>query len=148
MIPAGPLIDVVSTRVQRGGHYMFAMTTISPGLKGTASTIVTADLTALALGSGDVPVYGTPALLALIEKACCHAVAKALDEDHTTVGTWAELEHLTASRPGVTVSATAVVIEVNGRTISFEAEVHEGDKLVGRARHRRALVERARFLAR
>jgi fluoroacetyl-CoA thioesterase len=124
------------------------MSDLSVGLRGTASTIVTADLTAEALGSGDVPVYGTPALLALIEKACCAAISPAIDVDHTTVGTWAELEHLAASRPGVTVNATAVVTEVKGRTISFEAEVHEGDKLIGRARHRRALVDRAKFLSR
>jgi fluoroacetyl-CoA thioesterase len=142
------LIGVVSTRAQRGGHYMGAMTPLSAGLQGTASTIVTADLTAEALGSGDVPVYGTPALLALIEKACCAAVAPALDEGHTTVGVWAELDHLAASRPGVTVTATASVIEVDGRTISFEAHVHEAGKLVGRAHHRRALVDRAQFLAR
>lgn len=147
-MPAGPLIGFVSTRAQRGRHYRGVMTSISPGLEGHASTIVTADLTAEALGSGDVPVYGTPALLALIEKACCDAVADVLNSGHTTVGTWAELEHLAASRPGAEVRATARVTAVDGRMLSFEAEVHEGDKLVGRAKHRRALVDRAKFLSR
>lgn len=123
------------------------MTPLSPGLKGVATAVVTASLTAEALGSGDVPVYGTPALLALIEQACCAAVSAALDEATTTVGTWVELEHLAASRPGVSVNATALVTEVDGKRISFTAEVHEGDKLVGRARHRRVMVNRVRFLS-
>ena len=124
------------------------MSEVTPGLRGSASVIVTAALTAEALGSGDVPVYGTPAMLALVERACCAAVALALDDGATTVGSWAEVEHLAASRLGVTVTASAEVTVVDGRRISFDAEVHEGDKLIGRVKHRRALVDRAKFLSR
>jgi predicted thioesterase len=120
---------------------------LAPGLRGTATRTVTADLTARALGSGDVPVLGTPAVLALIEQAACAAVAGALSEEVTSVGAWAEVEHLAPTRPGAQVTATAVLVSVNGRRLEFTAETHEGDRLVARARHRRVIIDRAKFLA-
>lgn len=121
---------------------------LAPGLRGTATRTVTADLTAQALRSGDVPVLGTPAVLALVEEAACQAVAPALGDDVTTVGAWAEVEHLAPTRPGAVVSATANLVAVDGRRLEFTAEVHEGDELVALARHRRVVVDRAKFLTR
>jgi fluoroacetyl-CoA thioesterase len=109
---------------------------------------VTPELTAESLGSGDVPVLGTPAVLALIEEAACAAIAGALDESSTSVGTWAELEHLAPSKVGATVSATADLTAVDGRTLEFDCEARDGDRVIARAKHRRAIVDREKFLGR
>lgn len=120
----------------------------APGLHGEARRIVGDDATAIALGSGDVPVLGTPAVLALIEEAACAAVNGALEDGRTSVGTWVELEHLAPSKVGAEVVATADLTRVDGRSLEFSCEAHDGETLVARARHRRAVVDRERFLGR
>ncbi|MGZ4104597.1 MAG: thioesterase family protein [Actinomycetota bacterium] len=123
------------------------MSTVSltTGLMGEARRVVTDELTAIHMGSGDVPVFGTPALLALIEEAAVAAVHDALPDGSTSVGARVELEHLAPSRVGVEVRALARLVAVDGRALTFECEAYEGDKLIGRATHRRIIVERARF---
>ena len=121
---------------------------LAPGLRGEARRVVGDDATSIALGSGDVPVLGTPAVLALIEQAACAAVDGAIEDGRTSVGTWVDLEHLAPSRVGAEVTATADLTRVDGRTLEFSCEVHDGRSLVARARHRRAVVDRERFLGR
>jgi predicted thioesterase len=121
---------------------------LSPGLRGDARRVVTDDVTAIALGSGDVPVLGTPTLLALIEEAACAAVAGSIDDGRTSVGTWVELEHLAPSKVGASVIAAAELTAVDGKILEFTCEVRDGDVVVARARHRRAVVDRERFLGR
>jgi fluoroacetyl-CoA thioesterase len=121
---------------------------LSAGLRGEAGRVVTADLTAEALGSGDVPVLGTPAVLALMEEAACAAIDSALEDGATSVGIWAELEHLAPSMVGATVTATAELTAVDGRTLAFSCEAREGSTVIARAKHRRAIVDRERFLGR
>jgi predicted thioesterase len=123
-------------------------TALSPGLRGEAGRVVTEEMTAAALGSGDVPVLGTPAVLALMEEAACAAIASALDGAATSVGTWAELTHLAPTKVGATVEAVAELTAVDGRTLEFACEAHEGTKVIARARHRRAIVDREKFLGR
>ncbi|MFA5890455.1 MAG: hotdog domain-containing protein [Actinomycetota bacterium] len=118
----------------------------APGLRGESRRAVTQELTAEHLGSGDVPVFGTPALLALLEEAAVTALRGSIPEGSTSVGTWVELEHLAPSRVGAEVHAVAQLTSVEGRALSFDCEAYEGERLIGRARHRRAVVDRARFL--
>lgn len=117
-----------------------------PGLKRVTTLEVTHDQTAIALGSGDVPVLGTPALLALAEGACVQAIAEDLPEGETSVGTWAEIEHLRATRVGQTVCARATLIGHHGRRLEFKVVVEEDGEPVARISHRRVLVDRERFL--
>lgn len=119
-----------------------------PGLKLTRELEVTEEHTASALGSGDVPVLGTPALLALAEGACVEAIADDLPHGETSVGTWAEIEHLKATAVGRTVSAHATLLGHHGRRLEFNVTIEEDGQTVARVRHRRLLVERARFLER
>lgn len=121
---------------------------LSVGSRGEARRVVTDDATAMALGSGDVPVLGTPAILAVIEEAACAAITGALDDGRTSVGTWVELEHLAPSKVGAEVVATVELTGVDGKTLAFTGEVRDGDAVVARARHRRAVVDRERFLER
>ena len=116
-----------------------------PGLTATTGLVVGVADTAAALGSGDVPVLGTPRVLALCEAATVAALAGHLDPDVTSVGTRVEVDHHRPSRPGAFVQATAVLREVAGRRLVFAVAVTEPDGPVARAVIVRAVVPRARF---
>ena len=108
---------------------------------------VSDDDTAIAIGSGDLPVLGTPRLLAWLEEATCAAVD--LDPTSTSVSVRAEIEHLAASPVGMTVTATATVVHTDGRLLRFQvAAQDETGQLVGSGEVRRVVVDRERFLAR
>lgn len=114
----------------------------------TSTTIVTEDLTAQRMGSGDMPVFATPALVALMENAAMLCVASLLEEGYTTVGGSIEVKHLAPSAVGATVSATATLMEQDGRRYIFSIEAKDGDTVVGSATHVRFAVNRAKFLSR
>ena len=122
------------------------------GDRATLEFTVTDEDTAEAVGSGDLPVLGTPRLLAWAEAATCAAVASRLAEGQTSVGTRIQLEHVAASPVGAVVSVTAAVVHVDGRLLRFElsAEHSVGDatKVVGHGEVTRVVVDRDRFLAR
>jgi fluoroacetyl-CoA thioesterase len=118
-----------------------------PGRKGARELVVTDADTSSSLGSGTVEVLGTPAVLALAEGACCDAVAGGLDPDETTVGAWAEVEHVRAVPVGARVCAHAVLTGHHGRRLEFSVTLESGGETIARVRHRRILVDRARFLA-
>jgi fluoroacetyl-CoA thioesterase len=120
---------------------------LSPGLAATVGLIVTGADTAVSLGSGDVPVLGTPRVLALVEQATVAAAAPALDAASTTVGTHVELDHLAPTLVGATVIAEAMLVEVNGRRLTFDVSVANDTVVVARGRVERVVVDRERFLA-
>ena len=117
------------------------------GLSYTATTTVNQNNTALALGSGDMEVFATPAMVALIEKAAMNAVAPHLEAGQTTVGTQITTSHIKASALGATISATATLTAVDGRSLTFAITAREGDKIIGEGSHTRFIVDRERFLA-
>ena len=105
--------------------------------------------TAAALGSGDLPVLGTPRLLAWAEAATCAALEPSLDEGRTSVGTRVALEHLSASAVGASVQVTATVVHEDGRLVRFEVVAVDGaDQVVGHGEMTRVVVDAERFLAR
>jgi predicted thioesterase len=122
------------------------------GQSATLQHTVTDDDTALALGSGDLPVLGTPRLLAWAEAATCAAIAAELDAGKSSVGTRVQLEHVAASPVGAAVTVTATTSYVDGRLVRFEvvAEHTVGDTttLVGHGEVTRVVVDRERFLQR
>lgn len=111
----------------------------------TALLTVSPTDTAIALGSGDLAVVGTPRLVALCEEAAVAVLTGHVSSDETSVGTSIALDHLAASAVGATVIAIAAVTAVNGRKISFDVEVREGDRVVAKGTHARVIVNRARF---
>ncbi|MEU5941990.1 hotdog domain-containing protein [Micromonospora sp. NPDC047548] len=118
------------------------------GLTARVELTVTDADTAQAVGSGDVPVLGTPRLLALAEAATVAATATHLPAGSTTVGSRVELEHRAATPVGRTVVARARLAEVAGRRLVFEVTVTDGGETVAEGRVERALVDRQRFVAR
>jgi predicted thioesterase len=117
------------------------------GLRGSASMRVTPEKTAEAWGSGDVPVFGTPSLVALLETAAVNAVAKHLGPGETTVGTWLDVSHLAATPVGLEVRAEAELIAIEGRKLTFTAVAQDSREKIGECRHHRVIVARDRFLA-
>lgn len=122
------------------------MGTCDPGLKTSRHLKVAAKDCADQLGSGDVPVLGTPAILALAEGACVSAIREDLPDGQTSVGQWAEIEHLQPTPVGVEVDAEATLIGHHGRRLEFQVIVRQGEAIVSKVRHRRVLVDRDRFL--
>lgn len=121
---------------------------LRPGLVGEAETVVgPADL-ASAMGSGGIDVYGTPAMIALMEAAAIRAVDHLLPEGSATVGTRLDVRHLAPTPPGATVQARAELTEVNGRRLTFRVEAFDGTDKIGEGTHERATVEIARLVAR
>ena len=110
-------------------------------------TVTDAD-TAQALGSGDVPVLGTPRVLALAEAATVAATARQLPGGMTTVGIRAEVEHRAPTPLGRRVTALATLTKVDGRKLLFEVVVRDGEDLVAEVRVERMLLDRQRFIAR
>jgi predicted thioesterase len=122
--------------------------TLSPGLTGQASTVVTEDKTARALGSGNVDVYSTPAMIALLEAAAIDALKGQLAEGQTSVGTSLNVKHLSATPVGMAVRATAVLKEIDGRRLVFDVSASDDVELIGEGTHERFLIDQARFEAR
>src|SRR3954468_3188381 len=105
--------------------------------------------TAVAVGSGDLPVLGTPRLLAWAEAATCAAIADELQEDQSSVGTRVALEHLAASAVGQEVTVNAIVNHRDGRLIRFEVVATDAaGTLVGHGEVTRVVVRRERFMSR
>jgi uncharacterized protein (TIGR00369 family) len=119
--------------------------TVEAGTSASITFVVDDAATAIALGSGDVAVLGTPKIVALIEEAAVAALSGQLPEGATTVGTHISVDHLAPTAVGSTVIATATVTRADERTVSFTATVSESDKVVARGTHTRAIVDRARF---
>lgn len=118
------------------------------GLTHTSQLTVTTAVTASEMGSGDMPVLATPAMMALMENAAMLAVADHLPEGCTTVGGHIASSHLKPSKLGDTVTATATVTRIEGKKIEFKVEAHCGDTLLGEGTHLRFIVDRNKFMSR
>jgi predicted thioesterase len=115
------------------------------GARATVETVVGEDDTAVALGSGDVPVLATPRVLALAERATVAAVADAVEPGRTTVGSHVELTHLRATFVGARVTAEAILDEVDGDRLRFSVRVVSGDRVVAEGSVTRVVADRSRF---
>jgi predicted thioesterase len=116
----------------------------------TLTFIVTDEDTAAALGSGSLPVLGTPRLLAWCEAATCAAIEDSLSPGETSVGTRVELEHTRGSRVGTRIEVTATPVHHDGRLHRFSVVVREADagRVVGTGEITRVVVDAERFLGR
>lgn len=120
---------------------------LETGLKHTSSLTVTEALTAKAMGSGDLPVLATPAMMALMENAAMTAVAPELPEGSTTVGGHIESSHLKPTPVGGEVKAKATLTKVDGRKLYFTVKAMQGDTVIGEGTHLRFIVDRERFMS-
>lgn len=114
----------------------------------TATEEVTPEKTAKAVGSGELEVYATPAMLALMEKAATACLAPLLKEGETSVGAQIGSTHLSPSPLGATVQATATLLSFDGRTACFAVTAEDDFGKIGEGEHTRAVVGAQRFLQR
>ena len=121
---------------------------ITVGMKGEVGTLVEREDTAAEVGSGSLLVYATPCMVALMEGAACEAIAEALAEGQTSVGTELNIKHVSATPVGLEVRAEAEVTAVEGKVITFQVRAYDEAGLIGEGTHKRAVISAQRFLER
>lgn len=119
---------------------------ITVGLKAETRTFAEREDTALEVGSGSLLVYATPCMVALMEGAACEAISNFLADDKTSVGTFLEIKHISATPVGLEVWAEAEVTEVEGNSITFSVTAYDESGKIGEGIHKRAIVNAQKFL--
>ena len=119
---------------------------ITVGMKGESFNLVEREDTAYEVGSGSLLVYATPCMVALMEGAACEAIAPAILEGKTSVGTALNISHIAATPVGLEVRAEAEVTAVEGNTITFQVTAYDESGKIGEGTHKRAVVSSQRFL--
>ena len=117
------------------------------GLTYTSTTTVDETNIAATMGSGDLNVFATPSMIALMENAAMNAVAKELPEGSTTVGAMMNSTHVKPSAVGATIHATATLKAVEGRKLTFDVKAEDGTGVIGEGEHIRYIVDKERFMA-
>ncbi len=125
-----------------------ALARIAPGLTGTAELVVAAEHTAPFVGSGRIAVLATPVMINLIEAAALAAVEHLLPAGHQSLGIHLDVSHTAATPVGLRVTASAEVLRLEGRTITFRVEARDPFEVIGGGTHERIVVSVERFDAR
>lgn len=121
---------------------------VTVGLEGTAETTVTRELTVAHHHPSMPPVYSTPSMIHLMETAAARAMQPVLPEGWVSVGAEVHVRHLAPTLQGMTVTATARVVDVGEKTVTFEVNARDGQRLVGTGTHVRAPIDLTRFTRR
>ncbi len=108
---------------------------------------VNSNMTALAIGSGDLEVLATPTLAGFMENAAKELASRILDKESTTVGTQINMQHLAPSKVGATIKIEVVVSKIEGRMLSFEINAFNQNRLVAAMSHQRYIVNIERFMS-
>ena len=116
------------------------------GIKNKMEIVVTEDRTAKAMGSGELPVFATPAMIALVEETCWKSVADELESGQGTVGTMLDVRHVSATPVGMKVWCESELVGVDGRKLTFSVKVFDEAGLVGEGTHERFIIDNKRFL--
>jgi len=116
------------------------------GLRGEAAVYVDSSNTAKTMGSGDLEVFATPSMIALMEKASTNALADIMPEDSSSVGTMINVKHIAATPIGMKVTAKAELIEVDGKRLVFSVEAFDEKDKIGEGRHERFVINKEKFM--
>jgi fluoroacetyl-CoA thioesterase len=120
---------------------------LEAGITGRAETVVDHSNTAKFLGSGELEVFATPAMIALMEQTCQQSVAGELEPGQGTVGTHLDISHDSATPLGMKVHVDSVLTEVDGRRLVFEVKAYDECGLIGQGKHERFIIFSEKFLA-
>lgn len=118
------------------------------GLTGRADALVTSDKTAAACGSGSLPVFGTPFLLALMEEATCNSLEGRLEDGRSSVGVSMEVQHSAASPVGIKVWAESELTKIDGKMLTFTVTAYDEVGVIGTASIARCIIRSESFVAR
>ena len=116
------------------------------GIKGSKSFVVDEDSLASSVGSGNLPVYATPSMIALIETTASESVMPYLDMGMSTVGTHLDIAHSSATPLGLRVVCETELIEIDRRRLVFKVRVYDQCGEVGSGIHERFVVDAAKFM--
>ncbi|MCB6991936.1 thioesterase family protein [bacterium 210820-DFI.6.37] len=120
---------------------------LEAGIKGIQKTEVTEEKSALAMGSGTLKVFATPAMIALMEETAWKSVAEHLEEGCGTVGTGLDIQHTAATPIGMTVTCESELTEVDGRKLTFRLTAKDEAGVIGQGTHQRFIVQNEKFQA-
>ena len=118
---------------------------LEKGIRGTGESIVTQENTAKAMGSGELYVYATPAMIALMEETAYKSVASDLDEGSGSVGTLMNVKHVAASPVGMKITCQSELESVEGRKLTFKVEAYDETGLIGEGIHERFIIVNNKF---
>lgn len=118
------------------------------GIRNEKKVVVTDDLTASKVGSGLLPVYATPSMIALMENTCAESIQPYLPEGEGSVGVAVDIKHIAATPVGMTVRCESLLKEVNGKKLVFEVNAYDEKGLIGTGIHKRAIINNEAFMAR
>lgn len=127
---------------------MADLSKLHAGLTGSASALVTEQRLATSVGSGDVPVFASPMLAAIMEAAAVDCLDGLLPEGHQSLGVHLDITHSAPTPLGFTVTATATLRTIEGRKLTFDVEASDGAERIGYGTHTRIIVDTPRFMAR
>ena len=115
------------------------------GIKGYKEITVTKELTAISLGSGDLEVYATPAMIALMEETASESVKPRLEVGQGSVGTYIAIKHLAATPIGMRVRCESELVEVDGRRLVFNITAYDEKDKIGEGTHERFIISNDKF---
>jgi len=119
---------------------------MSVGKTATATTTVKDTNTAKAVGSGNLDVFSTPMMVALMEQAACECLADILEPGQSSVGTQISVMHTAASPLGAIITATATIEQLDGRKVEFSISAKDNNGEIGNGKHARAIINAKKFM--
>ena len=117
------------------------------GIKGTQKITVTKEMTAEVMGSGTLPVYATPSMIAFMENTASKSVQAQLEDGQGTVGTLINVKHVSATPVGMEVTCETTLVEVDRKRLVFEVKAFDEAGLIGEGTHERFIIDNEKFLS-
>ena len=119
---------------------------LTPGIRGCAEVLVSGMNTAAALGSGTLPVFSTPSMIALMEKTALNSIVPYLDETEGSVGTALTVKHTAATPIGMKVTCESELVEVDRKRLVFRLSVRDEAGPIGEGTHERFVIDNEKFM--
>ncbi len=117
------------------------------GISGKKIITVTENMTAKSLGSGELSVYATPSMIALMENTAYTSVSEYLENSQGTVGTLMNVKHLSATPVGMEVTCKSKLVEIDGKKLVFEVKAYDKLGCIGEGIHERFIIDNEKFIA-
>jgi fluoroacetyl-CoA thioesterase len=117
------------------------------GIKGSKTITVTEEMTAEKIGSGMLPVYASPCMMAEMENVASLSVQKELEEGNGTVGIKMNVDHVSATPVGMQVRIETELTEIDRKRLVFKVEAYDEAGLIGQGLHERFIIQNEKFLA-
>lgn len=120
---------------------------LETGIKGRVEKVVKQENLASSMGSGLMPVFATPCMVALMEETAWRSVEPYMEEGCGTVGTALNIKHLAATPEGMTVWCESELTEIDNRRLVFMVKVYDNTGLIGEGIHERFIIQNEKFAA-